>query len=166
LLGNHDIPYFLGKTKSYISGFRPLMVWDLHDLFKSNKEFFSAAFQIDNYIWTHAGIHKGWYNKYIPNAIKEYNLTGNIADNLNKLFEYEFEPLHKISLHRGGIAKEGGIFWADWNELYKKPLSGYNQIFGHTYKPKKIIKTYTFNENTSITNVDIGYTKKFYTIIK
>ena len=65
LLGNHDVDYMLANSPASFShrctGFRPEMFWDLKDLFRRNMRFFDVAFQIDNYIWTHAGVHAGWY---------------------------------------------------------------------------------------------------------
>jgi len=161
LLGNHDLPYFWGKPDPGLSGHRPVAIWDLHIIFRDNRKLFQAAFQIDNYIWTHAGIHRGWYNKYIPDAIKEYELTGNLAEQLNHLFEINFPPLFVISHYRGGSAREGGPFWADWREIYTKPLQGYHQIFGHTARTKGI-RNYPLGKDTSVTCVDTGGKTEFY----
>lgn len=158
LLGNHDVPYYWGKPEN-ISGFNIGSLWDYHDVFYKNKELFQVSFQIKNYIWTHAGIHKGWYDKYIVDAVKKYEINGDLSHQLNILFESNFKYLYNVSHHRGGTNKEGGIFWADFIELYKKPLNGYHQIFGHTIHKK--IKTYVKNENTSITCVDVGK-EEFY----
>jgi len=164
LLGNHDLPYFWGESHSAISGFRPVAIWDLHIIFRDNRELFQTAYQIDNYIWTHAGIHAGWYDRYMPDAIKKYELTGNLADQLNHLFERNFDPLFAISHHRWGSAREGGPFWADWNEMYRKPLQGYHHIFGHSFREKPI-KTYNKKGNTTITCVDRGDIREFYELI-
>jgi len=163
LLGNHDLPYFWGEAHN-ISGFRPEAIWDLNIIFRENRKLFKTAHQIDNYIWTHAGIHEGWYKKHMPDAIKKYELTGNLADQLNHLFERNFDPLFAISHYRGGSAREGGPFWTDWNEMYKKPLPGYNHIFGHSFRDKPI-KTYNINKNTTITCVDRGVIPEFYELI-
>ena len=71
ILGNHDLHYMWDYESFGCSGFRAAMYHDLHDLFYDNKHLFQIAFQIGNYIWTHAGISKGWYN-FNKRVIDEY----------------------------------------------------------------------------------------------
>ena len=65
LLGNHDLQYFYPSPGIHqCSGYRAHMQYDLYELFRKNAKYFQMSYQYQNYIWTHAGIHKGWYNLY------------------------------------------------------------------------------------------------------
>jgi predicted MPP superfamily phosphohydrolase len=176
LLGNHDVDYMLATSPAEFAhrctGFRPEAFWDLKDMFRRNMRLFDVAFQIDNYIWTHAGIHAGWYEY----KIEKYIEIGdeNLAYTLNRLFWTNHEMIFDNDIHRGGRQKYAGILWADKVLLITKPLKGYHQIFGHTaidsikhYNKKNLSH---LDENTSITNIDCNANydileeKIFYTI--
>lgn len=164
LWGNHDIQYLLGYKKHGCSGYRTSMWSQLNQLFTENENLFQLAFQYKTYLWSHAGVHKGWYKYNIENqkyVIRdgeklewlEIDKTGNIADILNFCFETKHEPIFDCSWSRGGRKKVGGPLWADKNETYKKPLENYNQIVGHTRVDN--IKHYNnYKGNTSITYID------------
>jgi predicted MPP superfamily phosphohydrolase len=159
LLGNHDLQYyFLGDNRHLCSGFRPEAKYDLHDIFKKNDIYFQAAFQIDNYLWTHAGVHTGWYEYRFKKWLKEFYSSQetfhlNLADQLNEAFEMNADCLFDVGRYRGGFRDVGGPFWMDRFEGYKNPLKGYHQIAGHTRSPQ--IKTYNIDDSTSITFVDV-----------
>lgn len=170
LLGNHDIQYYYPINFIYkykCSGYRPEMHIDLYNIFYTNKNLFNITYQIDNYIWSHAGISNEWWKTraLCKNLVKnnrkhesyilkdEFNATDkNIAQYLNTLFEYEHDYLYDVSYHRGGSNKLGGLLWADLYEL-NTPLKNYHQIVGHT--PIKQITTNIINKKTSITFTDI-----------
>lgn len=176
LLGNHDIQYYLANPfvdnkneyKYFCTGFRVELHFDLYDLFNKNKNLFQLAFQYDNYLWTHAGIHKGWYlifEKEFNKLINIYDTKfDTLADKLNIAFEHKLDCLFDIGFRRGGNKKIGGPFWIDKELTYKKPLDDYHQIVGHTYVNE--IKTYKKNNNTSITFIDVLNIKdEFYNLI-
>jgi len=128
LLGNHDLQYIFVSNDFRCSGYRPEMKYDFFDIFNINKSLFQVAFEIETtekhkYIFTHAGIHRGFYNNYL----KEHDTEKTLADTLNFLYP-NYKPLFHVSWFRGGFKKEGGVFWADKQEIYKKPLKGYHQI--------------------------------------
>lgn len=156
LWGNHDLYYYFGgMRRHWCSGGRPEMIYDWGDLLRTNRRLFQSAFQIDNYIWTHAGIHLGWYDKYIKKQIEPGDV--NLADTLNRLFEMNYDPLFNVSWIRGGTSKEGGIFWADKQETSNKPLPEYNQILGHTpvNKITTIERSYKNKPSATVTYVDV-----------
>ena len=161
LLGNHDIQYMLNhpsvnKLKYSCTGYRLYSHFDLYDIFNDNKLLFQVAYQHKNYLWTHAGIHRGWYEqKFLPHFNKHFkDFNGNIADQLNIAFEHELEPLFYVGYYRGGVKPTGGIFWADYNETKHKGLKDYHQICGHTRK-KKITTETQPKFNSSITYIDV-----------
>jgi len=175
LYGNHDIQYLLGTKGNGCTGYRPSMWLQLNELFTQNRNLFQLAFQVKNYLWTHAGVHRGFYSMNIQNkkyiirdgVEKEYltiDKSGTVADILNFCFEAKHQPIFDCGLQRGGHAKVGGPLWADKNELYSKPLDGYHQIVGHTRI--KEIKHYNHyaNKETSTTFIDcmhIDYDKYY-----
>jgi len=174
LWGNHDVQYALNNpttpTLKYVcSGFRDLAHFDLHELFTNNIDLFQFAFQVDNYIMTHAGIHKGWYKYNFEGdykvMVKHYQLDDigdTLADKLNIAFKYKLDCLFDVGHHRGGYKKVGGPLWLD-KKLAIKPIDGYHQIVGHTAIGD--MKTVNINDNTSITFIDVLHHKKsFYNL--
>ena len=68
LWGNHELHYVLDtpwnpEGKYECSGKRHEMHFDLYEIFNKNFEKFQMAFQYDNYLFTHAGVHTGWYHE-------------------------------------------------------------------------------------------------------
>lgn len=156
LLGNHDIGV-IHSPLYRCSGFRPEMLWDFQEIFRDNRKLFQVAYQVNNYLWSHAGLHKGYYKYKIEPHIEKEDV--NLADTLNRMYEMNMEELHDVGLLRGGSNSVGGIFWADKNESSKKPLPGYHQIVGH-HPVEKI--TITKSDSCSITYTDIfSYKEKF-----
>lgn len=171
LLGNHDLQYLFTDSIHRCSGYRPEMRFDLYDIFNKNKELFQMVYQKDNYLWTHAGIHTGWYKQRFNKFRKEHDIES-ISDQLNTAFELYEESLFDVGWYRGGIYDVGGPFWADKKEMTTNPLREYYQIVGHT-RIDYIRTIYTHN-NTSVTFIDIienhiskyGYLKEnsFYSL--
>jgi predicted MPP superfamily phosphohydrolase len=146
LWGNHDIQYLTSYREHGCSGYRPEAYFDLHEIFRKNRKLFQLAFQIDNYIWTHAGIHRGWYEYEFPYKSK------NIADDLNAAFEENNKSIYNVGFLRGGRNTVGGPLWADKQEVSHKPIRGYHQIVGHTrIKEMKVVKK---DKDTSVTFID------------
>lgn len=164
LFGNHDCSYIYGCK---CSGYRPSMQDKLFNLFKDNRALFKFAYQIDNYIWTHAGITKFWYEDYLKPIILTYGLENlTIAEQINHLaFTGKgLEELGRVGHARGGLTYFGGCLWADQREFdYRTILPGYHQIVGHSKTGQgKIKKEYN---NASITFIDCLDTKtEFYEI--
>ena len=133
LLGNHDIQYsevkFNEKNPYLCSGYRMEMHPDLYEMFSSrdNRELFQTAFQLSNYIFTHAGISSNWFfNRFYGNR------DANIADQLNEVSNRDsYKALFDVGYYRGGPYPQGGPYWCDKSEL-EKPLGGYVQVVGHT----------------------------------
>jgi len=144
--GNHDMQYLTSFEEHGCSGFRPEAYFDLHEVFRKNKDLFQLAFQIDNYLWTHAGIHRGWYEYEFPYK------SNNVAEDLNTAFLENVKCLFDVGLLRGGFKNVGGPLWADRRKTMNKPLKDFHQIVGHTRV--KEIKTHNIDNKTSITFID------------
>lgn len=155
ILGNHDIGYMFRNEGYGCDGERPSMVSTLYHIFTHNKKLFQVAHQIDNYVWTHAGISNVWY-KYNKDEIEriEYKFnTINLADTLNHmLLLKENNLLHQIGRARGGYHPSGGITWADRKETSVDYFDGIHQIVGHT--PIQEITKYG-DQHGSIRYIDV-----------
>ena len=164
LWGNHDLQYYLGIKTWGCSGYRPQIREKLHHIFKENRKLFQVAFQIKNYIWTHAGIHKGWYKDRFSKIVHKENTT--LAEQLNELLYRNADCLTDVGYARGGGYTIGSPLWLDKINLHK-PLEGYHQITGHS--KVKYIRTDKSHQlpgtpkDTSVTFVDcLDKTTDFY----
>lgn len=170
LWGNHDVNYIQNKpwlpVEYHVSGFRPEAHQDLYDIFYENKDLFQVAYQYNNILFCHAGVHYGWYHFVFTKAIKGLGMDDmTISEQLNEAFLYNISCLFDIDWYRGGNKKVGGPLWTDKQMIDKKPLKNTHQVVGHnpvdeirTYKPYK-------NNDATITFIDVlHHNKDFYTI--
>lgn len=151
LWGNHDIHYLLGN-KHYSSGYRPEMRYDLYDIFHSNENLFRLSFQINDYIWTHAGVNAKWFERRLKPFAEKYNNISSVSELLNLAFDEEYEAIFDVGYIRGGEYEVGGPLWCDKTELKNGTLKGFNQIAGHNpVKEMEIIRI----ENNEIVLIDM-----------
>ena len=125
LLGNHDLHYF---TTDIVPStrFDFYIAEQVSELFRQNIHLFMYAFQMDNYIFTHAGISEKWFHHDFKGDVAK-----NIAEQLNNPLPEQIPALCRCGEMRGGRrGTVGGIFWADMDEL-NDPLPGFTQIAGH-----------------------------------
>jgi predicted MPP superfamily phosphohydrolase len=162
LLGNHDIQYMFLSEGFECSGYRPSMASTLQHVFKDNKRLFQMAFQMNDYIWTHAGIAEKWYdyNKKEIDQFSEKFDCENLADTFNKMmYSKENRLLHQVGRKRSGYYPAGGITWADRYETSLNPFKGYHQIVGHT--PIDRIEKFG-DENGSIRYIDTLHKLEYF----
>lgn len=125
LFGNHDLHY-ISSDAEICTRFDVRMARKAGIMFIENFRLFQYAYQVNNTIFTHAGISQRWFEKDFKGNINE-----NIADQLNNPSDEQVEALCRIGAKRGGDeGRVGGIFWADRSEL-KDPLHGFTQVVGH-----------------------------------
>jgi predicted MPP superfamily phosphohydrolase len=165
LLGNHDIQY-LHFPLHRCSGFRQFSQNDLTALFVANKDLFQVAFQVKNYLFTHAGVSRKWYNQHLHYFTKDRIKT--VGEVLNAMYladdEDAYAALFQVGYLRGGDGLCGGIVWADQRETKADFLFGHHQIVGHSPVPD--IDTVEFDGmETSITYIDVlRWSDNFYTV--
>jgi hypothetical protein len=165
LLGNHDIQYLYSYSKYGCSGYRSSYYAVLHTIFNDNKDLFQIAFQIKNYVWTHAGISASWYNIFKQET--KVSLDYDIATKINNACNSgDIDLIALVGKSRGGLHRNGGPLWADSSETYKNGTflakGGLHQIVGHS--PVKDIITESIG-NSSITYCDcLKDTEKTYII--
>ena len=167
LLGNHDIQY-LYYPEYRCSGFRPSMQVVLTALFNRYKHLFQIAYQVNNYLFSHAGLSGPWHERLVALMDKiplgEMSARSNLAAALNGLDQtWHRGLLHEVGIIRGGPKEFGGVTWADKEELRNHPLEGYHQVVGHN--PVPYIEALSFDDDTSITFVDVlGIQEAYYEI--
>lgn len=133
LLGNHELWWVQGKTEScgpscHQKTFREKIIRDVLD----HKVHAAATFREGGLLFSHAG--------FMPEILKSLKTTDyhKAAESANHLLRDSIKrnrfdhPLFQASAHRGGSAPEGGIFWADFQELREQTPSKIIQIVGHT----------------------------------
>jgi hypothetical protein len=152
LWGNHDIQYrYLNNNYYRCSGFRYSYSLRLEDTFKKNDTLFKYAHRIDNFLFSHAGIHSGWWEKTEP-CREEFNIIHlPIQDQIHLLARTRYEEvLGAVGYLRGGSNKNGGPLWCDQDEVNypSDSFEGVVQIVGHSQVGKVLKKK----------NVDWWYT--------
>lgn len=129
LLGNHELHYInrLFRCSRFSEKSYPIM----HKILTgSDKGLFRVCKQIDNYLFTHAGILDGW--------LRRNNLstnTENIEVALNDYFDHNISVFNQTASLRGGSDTYGSPLWADIREHITAPTCfapNLTQIIGHT----------------------------------
>ena len=127
-------------------------------LFNINKHLFQYAYQVENHLFTHAGISNGWFDLFSDN-LKTLGLNedkSNLADVLNIMGNDKLgnRILNSVGYIRGGDCNSGGITWADYSETQRDFLIGMHQYVGHS-KVKSIHTEIMDKVEGSITYCDV-----------
>jgi hypothetical protein len=158
LLGNHDAQY-LHYPRYPCSGQRVELQETVGKLFQENQALFQIAWQRDRYLFTHAGISQGWYDRHLA-TLNDWETTS-LAGALNTIHTSEYRDiLFEVGRARGGWHRYGGPIWADKSETQLDHLAGFHQVVGHSR-----VKDFEFygDEASSITYIDVGDTRvRFY----
>lgn len=131
LLGNHDCAYFYNFGSA--SRYDYFNADEIKSIFKENEDCFKLWYQIDKYLFTHAGITNDWLSTHFNVDISNF-LTLPISEIIPKLWV--------CSRMRGGYDNTGSMIWSDVREGDRE--STYYQIFGHTQLESKPIITDTY----------------------
>lgn len=149
LYGNHDVQYDV--PNNICSGHRPEMHFDFKEILMNNRRNIQVAHQEGNVLWTHAGITKYFYehmclpkakkmkeemdlaNQALDGEFRSFELDKrNIAEFLNMMWEFGWDPLFNVGKRRGGFSSAPGPFWCDKSELINDHLPDVHQFVGHT----------------------------------
>lgn len=124
LVGNHDMHYI----KTEFMDCSRLNVWrrvEVHDLFMNNIDKFQLIYEIDKYLFSHAGVYKEWMDKY---ALQLEELL-----DFKQFLRGRWNTLEDVSMHRGGWCNVGSCVWSDINESVRHELlPDVRHIVGHT----------------------------------
>ena len=142
--GNHDLAYLPERPWECFGNFG---IEAFSDRFQSNRNRFKAAYAVDEWLCTHAGISPK-LGRLMPSGVIAAGASG-IAKWLNEKFLRELQDVPVVrnpsklgiglfnrAYCRGGLAEFGGIFWYDagGEQSMPSPLVG-RQIFGHSPVP-------------------------------
>jgi hypothetical protein len=139
ILGNHDIPYAFSPTVFPCPGF----TWDRrieirNYLFPRHWESFEIGKKIGSYWITHAGMHESLMHPVY--GFSDDFIIRSLSDAKWALQCNQTHPWLNWGEDRGGDQQRyGGVNWLDFNKSFL-PISGLNQIFGHSiaWKPRHI----------------------------
>jgi hypothetical protein len=140
LLGNHELHYYNRDFEA--SRFSEEYYEEYHAILtgKTTAGLFQVCRQIDNYLFIHAGVTKGWYDWHDEEL---QALGDNLETQLNRLFLQNQGAFFEVSGERGGWDRYGSPLWADATEyVYEREPFDKNmiQIIGHTQiYPKEIL---------------------------
>jgi hypothetical protein len=132
LVGNHEMHYY---NSDYACGRFDYLYFKSFNAILTGKEtagLFQLCKQIDNYLFIHAGITKGWYDAHFDELSK---LGNTLEERLNNLFVTNIEAFYEASIYRGGYHSAGSPLWADVSEHFTEPEHFSDtviQIIGHT----------------------------------
>lgn len=128
LIGNHDTHYY---ARRYECGGFSITKESAIRRHLSGQDFHSLRWYawVDNWLCTHAGIHPSW----IPEDVTDFRawLEVQAKDASSTL---RMDGMHwtlASGRARGGGSQVGGLLWLDWPREFK-PVTGLNQIVGHT----------------------------------
>ena len=143
LIGNHELHYYntqfqAGRfSKEYYPKYNEILTGD------ETKELFQICKQVDNYLFIHAGLTKGWYDHHYKDF---HELGATLEEQLNAVFFKKMHIFHEAAWkYRGGLDDAGSPLWADVYELVDETEHfdpQIIQIIGHTQliKPEPMVK--------------------------
>lgn len=132
LVGNHELHYY---NRKFQAGRFSIEYYEkYHDILmgEATAGLFRLCRKIDNYLFIHAGITKGWYDLHKEEFLP---LGDDLETQLNRLFVQNISAFYEASSERGGWDKYGSPLWADIYEYYDEtePFDkDILQIIGHT----------------------------------
>lgn len=135
--GNHDIMYAFPQGKFECSGFAQWKQFMINDIVSRTDWDKMSFYHVldDKWLLTHAGLHKHWVPKEIQDLHTDRSafleaVASYLDEEIIKGFRGESWVFH-AGRARGGSQRVGGIVWDDFNDEFH-PITGLNQIFGHT----------------------------------
>lgn len=153
LFGNHDLHYFFDNKYVFCSGYEDRKRDIVKKVLADEKAFIVESFSwfvfVDDYLCTHAGLHKN----FIPPALNKEDLYDylNIQSNDANIKIRTKQPhwFYQAGRARGGSQEKGGIVWLDFDQEFF-PIKNLSQIVGHTYRRKNKAQAYGKTDNYCI----------------
>jgi hypothetical protein len=137
LWGNHDLHY-LAKPPFICTGYQHKFEQPYRELIEANKHRFLAAYAVDGWLCTHAGVAERLSKGVNDVETLAAYFNDKMAEYIDRPFEPGAQGIFGIGKGRGGEAINGGIFWFDFRRESGIDL-GIKQIFGHTETPEPVI---------------------------
>ena len=133
LIGNHEMHYY---NKDFHAGRFSKQYYPIyHEILTGNetKDIFQICKQIDNYLFIHAGVTKGWYDRHLEDF---QDMGSTLEEQLNNVFFEKMYIFHEAAWkYRGGLDETGSPLWADGHEFFDETEHfdpQIIQIIGHT----------------------------------
>ena len=127
LIGNHDFHY-MSECGGRYGGWSAWHAAEIGELLKETKEHLQVAYQVDKFLFTHAGVSKEWYEVNFPAD------TGNIPEQINDLWSYDKRSFNHSGMEMYGNYDGEGPLWIRPQALRRNMLNDtIVQIVGHTH---------------------------------
>ncbi len=127
LLGNHDLAYLHPNQFTFCSGFEHEKMRAIAPILsRIDRSCFKPAVVREGWLISHAGVHPHFARGRTADVLVQWLETQLLQLNAGGRPAI-FAPGHA----RGGSQEFGGITWLDWTQEFR-PVSGMNQIVGHT----------------------------------
>jgi hypothetical protein len=84
LIGNHDYHYYPGIDETGTSGYQTLLAPSIKHVVGDNKQYLQAAYQVDDFVFSHAGLSSIW----LDDIIEDWD-ANNVVNKVNELFQYQ-----------------------------------------------------------------------------
>ena len=125
LIGNHDFHYMSDCGGRY-GGYNTWHAPEIGELLRETKEHLQAAYQVGDFLFTHAGVSKEWYEANFPE-------DGNISEQINDLWSYDKRSFNHSGMEMYGNYDGEGPMWIRPQALRRNPLNDtIIQVVGHT----------------------------------
>jgi hypothetical protein len=115
IIGNHDHHYYPGVDDSGTSGYQTLLAPSIKHVVGENKQYLQAAYQVGEFVFTHAGLSSEW----LDDSIVMWDVP-NLAMYVNDLFYYQPQKLAYRSYKQVGDQVYGAQGYG--NETFQGPL--------------------------------------------
>ena len=131
LIGNMDYQYIDLDPRFRCTGFQAAHYAAFHALFRDNVELFQFAFQLGNYIFSHAGISKKFLTAIRERTGGLYLNMKTFADDFNR-YAVTLDETFYCSLFSGGCDPFDGPLWIQPEQLLNDlPNEQLFQVVGH-----------------------------------
>ena len=115
LIGNHDHHYYPGVDDSGTSGYQTLLAPSIKYVVNENKQYLQAAYQVGEFVFTHAGLSSEW----LDDSIVMWDVP-NLAMYVNDLFYYQPNKIAYRSYKQIGDQVYGAQGYG--NEAFQGPI--------------------------------------------
>ena len=115
LIGNHDHHYYPGVDDSGTSGYQTLLAPSIKYVVNENKQYLQAAYQVGEFVFTHAGLSSEW----LDDSIEGWNVD-NVVEKVNELFQYQPGKIAYRSYKQVGDQVYGAQGYG--NEAFQGPI--------------------------------------------
>jgi len=168
LIGNHDIHYVHPSIRC--SRYNYKIATELRELYTENWDLFDISHQIENYLFTHAGVCMKWLDKHWSH-FESFGLKpdySNIDQVLKDVHKSKlFYILHEVGSFRSNPEEypkvSGAVTWCDKSEGKNDYIPGFHQYVGHSQGG--ILETFGDDES-SITYCDTLGLSGEYVVLK